>query len=728
MFRKVLIANRGEIAVRVIKTLRALGVASVAVYSDADAAAAHVRAADEAVRIGKAAASESYLNIDAIVAAAVAAGAEAVHPGYGFLAENARFARACADAGLVFVGPPPAAIEAMGDKIAAKAVVSAAGVPVVPGAGAAGMPNEELINSLNDRWFPVLIKPSAGGGGKGMRVVASRPELPDALAAARRTAVAAFGDGTLLVERYVPAPRHIEIQVLGDAHGNVIHLGERECSLQRRHQKIIEEAPSPLLSAAQRAAMGSAAVSAARSVGYVGAGTVEFIVAGDSPDDFFFMEMNTRLQVEHPVTELVYGLDLVEWQLRVAAGEPLPFGPDDLPMNGHAVEARVYAEDPARGFLPTGGVVLEVRSAAGTGVRVDSGIAPGVTVTSDYDPMLAKVAAWGPDRATALRRLDAALAETAVLGVTTNVAFLRDLLSDPDVLAGRLDTGLVERRIAASDGPGGHGDDLAGPVGRGADGAQPGQPGIAVNDGLALAAAALARLLALEPAGPVTDPWGIPDGWRPGERAWTRFRLSPGLSHALSHGAGGVTEVRVRGLASAGAEVAVGDGEPVAARAQFAPARAVPVGGPGGDSPPTGRGTAGDGRGQGTDLVLTYGGRTVRFAYAADGPVTWLGRDGAAWAIGEAPPPALRGSRAGSADGTVRSPMPGTILAVHVAVGDQVSAGQPVLVVEAMKMEHTVTAPLDGAISELTAKAGQQVRMDETLVVIEPAGRQELWE
>jgi acetyl-CoA/propionyl-CoA carboxylase biotin carboxyl carrier protein len=711
MFRKVLVANRGEIAVRVIRTLRALGVASVAVYSDADAAAAHVRAADEAVRIGSAAASESYLNIDAIVAAAVAVGAEAVHPGYGFLAENARFARACADAGLVFVGPPPAAIEAMGDKIAAKAVVSAAGVPVVPGAGAAGMPDDELINSLNDRWFPVLIKPSAGGGGKGMRVVASRAELPDALAAARRTAVAAFGDGTLLIERYVPAPRHIEIQVLADTHGNVIHLGERECSLQRRHQKIIEEAPSPLLSAAQRAAMGSAAVSAARSVGYVGAGTVEFIVAGDSPDDFFFMEMNTRLQVEHPVTELVYGLDLVEWQLRVAAGEPLPFGPDDLPMNGHAVEARVYAEDPSRGFLPTGGVVLEVRSPVGAGVRVDSGIAPGVTVTSDYDPMLAKVAAWGPDRATALRRLDAALADTAVLGVTTNVAFLRDLLSDPDVLAGRLDTGLVERRIAAADSPGGHRDDLAGPVGHGADGAQPGQPGTAGNEGLAFAAAALARLLALEPAGPVTDPWDIPDGWRPGARAWTRFRLS--------HGVGTAVEVRVRGLASAGAEVAVGDGEPVAARAQF-----VPAGGPGGDGrpagAPAGRGTAG--RGQGTDLVLTYGGRTVRFAYAADGPVAWLGRDGAAWAIGEAPPPALRGSRAGSADGTVRSPMPGTILTVHVAAGDQVSAGQPVLVVEAMKMEHTVTAPADGVVSELSAKAGQQVRMDETLMVIEPAG------
>ena len=691
MFSKVLVANRGEIAVRVIRTLRDLGIASVAVYSDADESAAHVRDADEARWIGKAQASESYLNIDRVVAAAVAAGAEAVHPGYGFLAENARFARACAEAGLVFIGPPPSAIEAMGDKIAAKALVSAAGVPVVPGAGAAGMSDGELINGLNEGWFPVLIKPSAGGGGKGMRVVSAPAELPSALAAARRLAIAAFGDGTLLVERYLPRPRHIEIQVLADSFGQVIHLGERECSLQRRHQKIIEEAPSPLLSAAQRSAMGSAAVSAARSVGYVGAGTVEFIVAGDSPDDFFFMEMNTRLQVEHPVTELVYGLDLVEWQLRVAAGEALPFGTGSSPsMNGHAVEARVYAEDPSRGFLPTGGVVLGVRSPSGPGVRVDSGLAPGVVVTSDYDPMLAKVAAWGPDRLTALRRLDAALAGTVVLGVGTNVAFLRDLLHDPDVQAGRLDTGLVERMALGS---------RTGSAASGADHEMSGAdaPDISryfmTSETEALAGAALARVLGREPAGRVTNPWDIPDGWRAGERAWTTFRLS--------HGAGTVVEVRVRGLASAGAEVAVGDGEPVTARASFRS-----PGGPGGD----------------TDLVLTYGGRTVRFAYAAgrgeDGAVTWLGRDGQAWAVRDEPPVPLRGARAGSADGTVRSPMPGTLLAVHVAVGDVVSTGQPVLVVEAMKMEHTVTAPVDGTVTELTAKAGQQVRMDETLAVI----------
>ncbi|HEX9042822.1 MAG TPA: biotin carboxylase N-terminal domain-containing protein [Trebonia sp.] len=692
MFSKVLVANRGEIAVRVIRTLRSLGIASVAVYSDVDESAAHVLAADEAIRIGGAAAAESYLNISRIVAAATACGAQAVHPGYGFLAENAAFARACAAAGLTFIGPPPEAIEAMGDKIAAKARVAAAGVPVVPGAGAAGLSDEELIGQLNERWFPVLIKPSAGGGGKGMRVVDSAAELPGALTAARRTAVAAFGDGTLLVERYVPAPRHIEIQVLADTSGNVIHLGERECSLQRRHQKVIEEAPSPLLTAEQRAAMGAAAVAAAASAGYAGAGTVEFIVAGDAPDDFFFMEMNTRLQVEHPVTELVYGLDLVEWQLRVAAGEPLPFT-ESPPMNGHAVEARVYAEDPARGFLPTGGTVLALRSPAGPGIRVDSALAEGVTVTSDYDPMLGKVIAWGADRATALRRLDRALADTVVLGVTTNTGFLRALLADPDVRAGRLDTGLAERIVAG----GGSGRAEAAALGGGAD---PGGGAVVAGTDAArhrtdpaseaLAAAALARMLAREPAGPVTDPWDIPDGWRPGEPAWTRFRLSTGPGTAA--------EVRVRGLASAGAEVVVGDGEPVTARGEFRPAAL----------------------GGGTDLVLSAGARTVRFAYALEGETTWLGRDGHAWAVAEAAPAPLRGSRATAADGTVRSPMPGTVVAVHVSVGQDVCAGQPVLVVEAMKMEHTVTAPLDGTVTELNAKAGQQVRMDEALAVIEP--------
>ena len=500
MFGTVLVANRGEIAVRVIATLRDLGIASVAVYSDADAGARHVREADEAIRLGPAPAAESYLHIGRILDAARQAGAQAIHPGYGFLAENAAFARACADAGLVFIGPPPAAIEAMGDKIAAKATVAAAGVPVVPGAGERGMTEQDLLDAAPAIGFPLLIKPSAGGGGKGMRLARSPGELAGAIAGARRAAKAAFGDDTLLLERFVERPRHIEIQVFADTHGHTIHLGERECSLQRRHQKIIEEAPSPLLDEARRDAMGRAAAEAARSVGYVGAGTVEFIVPGDEPDDFFFMEMNTRLQVEHPVTELVTGLDLVEWQLRVAAGEPLPLRQEQIRLTGHAAEARIYAEDPARGFLPTGGTVLALGEPAGPHVRTDSGLAAGMTVTSAYDPMLAKIIAWAPDRDAALRRLDGALAGTAVLGVTTNTAFLRALLRHPDVLAGRLDTGLVERHLGeltAADVP----DEV-------------------------LAAAALAELLASQPAGPVTDPWDVPDGWRPGEHAWTRLRLA----------------------------------------------------------------------------------------------------------------------------------------------------------------------------------------------------------
>jgi acetyl-CoA/propionyl-CoA carboxylase biotin carboxyl carrier protein len=697
VFSKVLIANRGEIAVRIIRTLDRLGIASVAVYSDADAGAPHVRAAGEAVRIGPPPAAASYLNIDAIIAAALATGAEAVHPGYGFLAENAAFARACAAAGLVFVGPPPGAIEAMGDKIAAKATVAAAGVPVVPGTGKPGMSDEELIISLNGPVFPLLVKPSAGGGGKGMRVVGSPEELPAALAAARREARAAFGDDTLLIERYITRPRHIEIQVLADTHGTVTHLGERECSLQRRHQKIIEEAPSPLLDEARREAMGGAAVEAARSVGYTGAGTVEFIVPGDSPDEFYFMEMNTRLQVEHPVTELVYGLDLVEWQLRVAAGERLTVARPAQPA-GHAVEARVYAEDPARGFLPTGGTVLALREPASEGVRVDSGLAEGMTVTSAYDPMLAKVAAWGPDRATALRRLDAALADTAVLGVTTNVAFLRTLLADPDVQAGRLDTTLAERVADRVAPPAASGRTATASPATGASSASP-APAAQVADAQrydeVLAAAALARLLAREPTAGVVDPWDIPDGWRVGGRAWTTFRFAAG------HGAGGpgaVAEVRVRGLASAGAEVAVGGHDPVAARAEFV--AAAP---------------------SGTDLLVTYGGRVLRFAFATDGATIWLGRGGHAWALTEEEAAPVRGGRAAGSDGTVRSPMPGTVLAVHVAPGDTVSAGQAVAVVEAMKMEHTVTAPVAGTVAEVAARAGQQVAMDARLAVIEAA-------
>ncbi|CAN5550668.1 acetyl/propionyl/methylcrotonyl-CoA carboxylase subunit alpha [soil metagenome] len=499
-FDTVLVANRGEIAVRVIRTLRAMGIRSVAVYSDADAGARHVAEADTAVLIGPAAARESYLNIAAVVDAAVRTGADAVHPGYGFLSENADFAAALSDAGVVFIGPPVAAIATMGDKITAKKTVSQFGVPVVPGIARPGLTDAELIAAADEIGYPVLVKPSAGGGGKGMRLVEEPKDLGDALASSRRESAAAFGDDTLFLERFVLRPRHIEVQVLADGYGNVIHLGERECSLQRRHQKVIEEAPSALLDEATRARIGAAACDTARSVDYAGAGTVEFIVSADAPDEFFFMEMNTRLQVEHPVTELVTGWDLVEWQVRIAAGEKLLVPQQDIVMRGHAIEGRVYAEDPARGFLPTGGHVLDLVEPKGEGVRIDSGLLAGSDIGSDYDPMLAKVIAYGDDRAAALRGLDRALADTAVLGVVTNVEFLRFLLADREVIAGRLDTGLLDRRVA----------DFV-PV--------------AVDDTEFIAAAAyqwLQRWLGAE------DLWSTPSGWRIGAHAATVTRLRSG--------------------------------------------------------------------------------------------------------------------------------------------------------------------------------------------------------
>ncbi|MCS7481579.1 biotin carboxylase N-terminal domain-containing protein [Umezawaea endophytica] len=642
MFDSVLVANRGEIAVRVVKALRGMGIRSVAVYSDADADARHVREADVAVRIGPASARESYLSIERIVEAALSTGAQAVHPGYGFLAENAEFARACEKAGLVFIGPSPDAIEAMGDKIRAKLTVRAAGVPVVPGRTEPGMSDDALVDAAREIGFPVLLKPSAGGGGKGMRLVHEESALRDAIESARREARGSFGDDTLLIERFVTNPRHIEIQVLADAHGGAVHLGERECSLQRRHQKIIEEAPSPLLDPETRAAMGQAAVDAAKSVGYLGAGTVEFIVDGTS-GDYFFMEMNTRLQVEHPVTELVTGVDLVEWQLRVASGEPLDF--TDVPLTGHAVEARIYAEDPARGFLPTGGEVLALHEP--TEVRVDSALQVGLRVGSDYDPMLAKVIAHGRTREEALRKLDAALGRTVLLGVTTNIPFLRALLSDVDVRAGRLDTGLVERKL----------DELVTHE---------------VPDEV-LAAAALERQLVLSGRG--ADPWDQVGGWRVGEHAWTTLRVDVAGRET--------TEVRVRG-----AEVAVGEGEPVRATAVVR-----------------------DG-----DLVVG----TRRYAMARDGRVLWLGSEGRSWALTETEPLESAGKHGGGAAGPVTSPMPGTVLVVRAAAGDEVVAGQALFVVEAMKMEHTVVAPVDGVLAEVNVQAGQQVALDQTLAVVVP--------
>ncbi|MGH3778183.1 MAG: acetyl/propionyl/methylcrotonyl-CoA carboxylase subunit alpha [Pseudonocardiaceae bacterium] len=662
MFETVLVANRGEIAVRVIRTLRAMGIRSVGVYSDADTDARHVRDADVAVRLGPAPMAQSYLSIGRILDAAARTGAQAVHPGYGFLSENAAFARACVDTGLVFVGPPADAIEAMGDKIRAKQTVAAAGVAVVPGSDAGGLDDDGLAAAAAQLGYPVLLKPSAGGGGKGMRVVHRAQDLPEAIAGARRQARGAFGDDTLLVERLVTTPRHIEIQVLADAHGGAVHLGERECSLQRRHQKIVEESPSVLLDAMARARMGCAAVAVARAVGYTGAGTVEFIVAADAPDQFFFLEMNTRLQVEHPVTELVTGLDLVELQLRVAAGQPLPLRQDDVRLDGHAVQARIYAEDPSRGFLPTGGRVLGLREPSGPGVRVDSGLVLGGTVGSDYDPLLAKIIAHGPDRDTALRRLYTALGRTSILGLGTNAGFLRALLADADVRAGRLDTGLVERR---------------------ADGWVAQQ----LPDDVP-AAAGLLALLALEPTGPVVDPFELPGGWRVGEPAWTRWRM---LASRPDQVEPDLVDVRTRGRAAA-AEVAVGDGSPVSASACWDRA----------------------------DLVVTLDGITRHYTWARDGAVMWLGRDGHSWALRRLDSARRAGSDVAGA-GPVLAPMPGTVTVVDVAEGQQVTAGARLLVVEAMKMEHVLTAPIDGVVRELQVRPGGTVERDAVLAVIEPA-------
>ncbi|WP_419995242.1 acetyl/propionyl/methylcrotonyl-CoA carboxylase subunit alpha [Streptomyces boninensis] len=639
MFETVLVANRGEIAVRVMRTLRDLGVRSAAVFTAADASARHVAEADTAVRI------ESYLSADELVRAAAEAGAQGVHPGYGFLAENAAFAQACEDAGLTFIGPPAKAIELMGDKIRAKETVKAAGVPVVPGSSGSGLTDAELAAAAREIGMPVLLKPSAGGGGKGMRLVRDEAALAEEIAAARREARSSFGDDTLLVERWVDRPRHIEIQVLADAHGGVIHLGERECSLQRRHQKIVEEAPSVLLDGATRAAMGAAAVEAARSCGYVGAGTVEFIVPGDDPASYYFMEMNTRLQVEHPVTELVTGLDLVEWQLRVASGERLPFGQDDIELTGHAIEARVCAEvarvsaDGRVDFLPSAGTIRMLREPSGEGVRVDSGLYEGSEVGTSYDPMLAKVIAHGPDRATALRRLRAALAETVILGVDTNVGFVRRLLAQGDVVAGDLDTGLVDR-VAA--------------------GLIPGEVPEEVY-----VAAARARVPQAPAGEGWVDPFSVPDGWRlGGEPAWTvrHFRV-PGHEPV---------EVRLRGQEAQVDGVAVRSDRPL---------------------------------------------RTV----VPDRDGVWIARDGDTWQLQDHDPvtASLQGAVAEGAD-ALTAPMPGTVTVVKAAVGDHVEAGQSLVVVEAMKMEHVIAAPHAGTVTELDVTPGSTVAMDQVLAVVQP--------
>ncbi|MFD3601838.1 acetyl/propionyl/methylcrotonyl-CoA carboxylase subunit alpha [Streptomyces sp. NPDC058656] len=719
MFDTVLVANRGEIAVRVIRTLRSLGVRSVAVFSDADTDARHVREADTAVRIGPAPAAESYLSAERLLEAAARTGAQAVHPGYGFLAENADFARACADAGLVFIGPPADAISLMGDKIRAKETVKAAGVPVVPGSSGSGLSDAELAAAAREIGMPVLLKPSAVGGGKGMRLVRDASVLGEEIAAARREARASFGDDTLLVERWVDRPRHIEIQVLADGHGNVVHLGERECSLQRRHQKIIEEAPSVLLDERTRAAMGEAAVQAARSCGYSGAGTVEFIVPGVDPSSYFFMEMNTRLQVEHPVTEMITGIDLVEWQLRVAAGERLAFAQDDITLTGHAVEARICAEDPARGFLPSGGTVLRLHEPQGDGIRTDSGLSEGTEVGSLYDPMLSKVIAYGPDRATALRRLRGALAGTVTLGVQTNAGFLRRLLGHPAVVAGELDTGLVEREVE-------------GLVSTGVP------PEVYVVGGLLRQAALFpsptpSRSWGLRPQTPAhrperprpqtpdglnesgwVDPFSVPSGWRlGGEHAWT-------VHHLRMPGHDPVT-VRVRGTAEGaeGAEFRL-DGVDGAAEPVPEPGGAAAISwGSGGLPPVSGRGGSGEENrlSQHPTVTLHLAGRTHTFHHTG----TWLGRDGDVWNLLDHDPVAasLTGAAHAGAD-SLTAPMPGTVTVVKVAVGDEVTAGQSLLVVEAMKMEHVISAPHAGTVTELDVTPGTTVAMDQILAVVAP--------
>ena len=656
MFTTVLIANRGEIACRIIQTLQRLGIRSVAVYSDADADSRHVSLADSAVRIGPASAAASYLSIDNVIAAALATGAEAIHPGYGFLAENAAFAAACAEAGIVFIGPSVDAIRIMGDKISAKAQVSARGVPIVPGLAEPGLTDGELAAAALAMGFPILIKPSAGGGGKGMHLVEAEGQLIESLAAARREAASSFGDDSIFIERYIATPRHIEVQVLADRAGTVVHLGERECSLQRRHQKVIEEAPSALLDSVTRARIGEAACETARSVGYEGVGTVEFIVSADRPDDFFFMEMNTRLQVEHPVTEMVTGFDLVEWQLKVAAGEPLTFTQDDIVLTGHAIEARVYAEDPQHGFLPTGGTVLALKQPDGAGIRVDSALIDGLAVSSDYDPMLAKVIAWGPDRASALQRLISALGRTAIHGVTTNVEFLALLLRQEEVAAGRLDTGLIERALPH----------LAFAV--------PNSE-LYLHAALTLHAAAFAERA-------IASTWGDRGGFRIGQHAPSVYRL-------CVSGAEAVVEVRIWGTPGA-ATVQVGGEADVAAFARI------------------------DGRtaylrigAVSRSLFFT---RTPTGLLFSDGPVTWRIED-----------LQTAGPRASVADSVpeLRSPMPGSVVAVSVADGDFVTTGSPVVIVEAMKMEHVLRAANDGIVS-LQVIVGQQVTGNELLATVIP--------
>ncbi|MGO1399369.1 MAG: acetyl/propionyl/methylcrotonyl-CoA carboxylase subunit alpha [Brevibacterium yomogidense] len=666
MFTRILIANRGEIALRVIRSCRRMGIETVAVYSDADAEAAHTKAADLAFRLGPAPAAQSYLDIERVVAAVKATGAQAVHPGYGFLSENAAFARRLEEEGIVFLGPTAASIDIMGDKISAKQAVAARGVPLVPGVAEPGLTDEQLIARADEVGFPVLVKPSAGGGGKGMREVHDPADLAEALASARREAASSFGDDTLFLERLVLTPRHIEVQVLADEHGNVIHLGERECSLQRRHQKVIEEAPSALLDETTRARIGQAAVDTAKSVDYRGAGTVEFIVSADDPDEFFFMEMNTRLQVEHPVTEQVTGVDLVEWQLRIGAGEQLALAQDDITLTGHSIEARIYAEDPARGFLPTGGTALDVSFPTGEGIRVDAGLEPGQRIVSDYDPMIAKLIVTARDRQEAVALMRTALVGSAVPGIVTNIGFLQTLMEMPEVVAGDLHTGLIDAMTE---------DDLAEAV----------DPAALQLAAAHVTTAEARRATDSHIAGEPVGMWADGSGWRSAAAARTIVPLvHRGERHDVEF-----DHPTVRTLG------------PAAVRSGAA----------------TGSGVGASGAGAALRLTLDGEQVTGRVWASADGRTLWVRTNGGLAQLTR--PQADTAIGAAAAGAEVLAPMPGSVTGIRAEDGETVVTGQPVVVVEAMKMEHVLTAPADGVV-QLSTVAGAQVALDEVLAVIVP--------
>jgi acetyl/propionyl-CoA carboxylase alpha subunit len=657
--RRLLVANRGEIATRVMRTAGELDITTVAVFSDEDVDAPFVRFADEAVHLPGSTPTDTYLRGDLIVDAARRTGADAVHPGYGFLSENAGFARACVDAGLVFVGPPPAAIEAMGSKITAKRLMAEAGVPVLPGitVDESSVQDDLAERAAAEIGYPVLVKAAYGGGGRGMRVVHAEADLVEAVTAARREAAAAFGDGTVFLERYVDGPRHVEVQIFGDTHGNLVHLFERECSIQRRYQKIIEESPSPAVDDALRAELGRAAVDAGKAIGYVGAGTVEFVL--DAHGRFAFLEVNTRLQVEHPVTELVTGLDLVRLQLLVAEGRPLPAEVLTASVRGHAVEARLYAEDVAAGFLPATGVVHRFAVPALAGVRVDSGVADGTTVGVHYDPLLAKVIAHGPTRDEACRLLARALAGTAVHGVVTNRDLLVGILREPEFRSGRIDTGYLIRHRP---------DDLARSV-TGADAVE--------LHALAVALAGQAERRAT--AEVLTT---LPSGWRnvPGDQQWAAFDV-------------GDRRVEVRYLLGTGGLTAEVDGSAVpdlVLRAASA-----------------------------SRVDLDVAGVRREFAVHRVGDRSYVDSVLGSTVVSECARFPEPGSLA--APGSLLAPMPGTVVRVDVLPGDQVRAGAVVVVIEAMKMEHSVVAPHDGTATEVAVVVGRSVDVGAVLAVVEPA-------